>query len=356
MTWYMDLVAILLMAVAGIGYMHAYYSWLMRSTPLTKDGYKVRFNRLMKLEGEWRLGNKFKEQNLNLRALQEETSSFDSSMILKMLVYYSLTSLVIWVTDWSIYAVALTAGYWIVTLGLAHIEMRKNYKMALVHISQLPITAPAEFQQYGRYAWNPFDLKSALEQLYSLRIQERNLQKSAEETKHRISQVSNDQVLFDLEENLPSNLRGVDKVSHHILLDLEEGLSCLLQDVDNVTRHIQGLTTCIQEELLTNDDSLIAKSGNETKQRQPNVVTPPESSETEEPIDSKLPYHIEEMKGIASNPNLPRDVVERAEKLVKKHDEQEVERKRQAEIDEALVSIKTVENFYEKNEEMRVRK
>lgn len=326
MPWYLDLVAVGLMAVAGIGYMQVYYRWLMKSTPMTKDGYKVQFSRLMLLEAEWKLEKKGEEENLNLMALQVGGYKFDSSMVLKLLIYYGIASLAEYWLGGFLNALALTSGYAIATLGMAHYHMRKNYQMALVHISQLPIAAPAEFRQYGLYAWNPFDLKSALEKLESLNIRKNYLTSKVQNIQrhskiHRFGRTS------------PGE---------------ETEIGSMVEETDSIARHIEALTTCIKEELLTNDDFLIAEAGNKPKQLEKNVEGAPVSPEPEE---SGSPHHIEVMKGIASNPNLPAEVAERAEKLVKKHDAQEAERQRQKEIADALISIETVEKYYEADEE-----
>lgn len=327
MPWYLDIVALGAMLVTGRGYMKGYHWKLMRSKAITKDGFKIRFNELMLLESKRNLG-KEEEKFLNLTKRQKEDYRFDTGMGSRLFLYYGVSSLAaFWLGD-VIIPLAMTGGYALAVLGMAHYNMHSNYKVGLRHIGQLDIAVPIEWRKHGLYAWNPYDMRGALNQLDSLK----------KELKHV------EQVEKDAHQELAQYSGGI-----ATLTDKNE-LEGYRNAVDSVKRHIEALTTCIQEELLLDKVPPYLQDHPEILEMKAEVIL--EKTAIPMAVEEKAePHHIEVMKEIASNPDLPAEVAERAEKLVKKHDEQEAERKRQSAIDEALLSIETVEKFYEKNEE-----
>lgn len=77
--------------------------------------------------------------------------------------------------------------------------------------------------------------------------------------------------------------------------------------------------------------------------------TPAEPKPKPKRKQEPTPYHIEVMKDITLNEVLPEHIKERAEHFVREHEEKEKQRTIQAEIDNALLAIRTVERFYDES-------
>lgn len=86
-----------------------------------------------------------------------------------------------------------------------------------------------------------------------------------------------------------------------------------------------------------------------TQTKPSRLPTVPLPSVERKVISKKVPYHIEVMKDITLNEVLPEQIKERAEHFVREHEEKEKQRAIQAEIDNALLDIRTIERFYDES-------
>ena len=223
---------------------------------------------------------------------------------------------------------SMTAGYGLGLLLYAHYGMRKQYRLGIAEVKQLSVTAPEEYREQGSYAWNPFNVQALLQEMELKKVDKWDL-----EQKVKRYRIEGDKYGFEF--STPSQKKLWEEA---------------VQKLHAVERNIEAMKTCMNEELLTHKtpDYLVGVLNNDLKRLE---ASPTKQLESPMTVTPESPHHIEVMKEIASNPNLPTEVAERAERLVRLHDENELERKRQVAIDEALLSIETVEKFYEKNEE-----
>lgn len=63
---------------------------------------------------------------------------------------------------------------------------------------------------------------------------------------------------------------------------------------------------------------------------------------------AEAPYHIEMMKAIASDNEIPDELKEQAKELILRHNEKEIAQQREAKINQAKLEIETVSKYYDK--------
>ncbi|WP_442637984.1 hypothetical protein [Rossellomorea marisflavi] len=306
MTWYFNVLAFVLISIVINAVLKKMEDKIEKERYETGDGYKVTFDQVKPFL-EYQVDDGREEFRVLYNFIRRDKSDFIVTALVSTFLVYGMIESIIWL----IFHTSFYLSY--IVLGLIIFAFVKNVANIKKEMSnefkKLIIETPTEYAPFGKYVQNPFDIYVALKRLKKDTLE----LESATTTLNRFK--------FNREQH------GGKRYPISRLKKYES-------DVNHLSGKVTVLIKSIQNDMVSDyPSSLIQDILNSNK-----LVLPI-------PEVEKAPPYLEVLRKISINDSLPDEVREEARTLIETHETQEVDEKKKAEIDEALVEIKTVKKI-----------
>lgn len=306
MTWYYNLLAFVLISIVANVILKRMDKNIENTKYETSDGYIVTVDQLKPFLDYRAYGGR-DEFELFYKFIKRDDSFFLTLALLSSFLIYGGIETIIWlIFHVNFYLAYIVLAFIILTFVRNALKVQKGISH---EFKKLRIETPPEYAHFGKYAQNPFDMYEALE----------ILKKDTLELELKTTTLNR----FKLNREQHGSKRyPVSRLKHY-----EKG-------VNHLSGKVTVMIKSIQNDMVSDyPSSLIQDILNSNK-----LVLPI-------PEVEQAPPYLEVLRKISLNDSLPEEVRKEARNLIETHQNQEIDDKKKAEIEEALVEIKTVKKI-----------
>lgn len=249
-------------------------------------------------------------------------------------------------------AITDNTGYFIPIVGFPFIalcywlsfELKREVKKAKLEIGKVTLLAPEETKDLGKYVTNPFASKLNQELFLSTyQIIQRKKQERQDYFDQLLRHKKDVWAINKSLEPLPQS--QIDKLDERADRVYENSIL-------NYQKELEEIVSKNGEEFFTNELPVGFSLDVPALPEETAKIEPKMEVELALVEDAGMPHHINVIKGISLNTNLPDDVRERANRFIESYEEEQMKKEHEEELAQALLELATVEKYYGKESQL----